>query len=126
VVTGCNSALLHAASSLVLNAAKQVAGIPDDVHLLPPEVIESIAHLKTRVLSGRRVSLDVEEVLTALAVSTTSSPAARAAVARLGELRGCEVHVTHMPTPGDEAGLRRLAVNLTSDPDFASKHLFVT
>jgi uncharacterized protein (UPF0371 family) len=125
IVTGCNSPLMHAAASLVMNAAKHLAGIPDDVHLLPPEVIGSIRHLKTRVLSGRRVSLDTEEVLTALAVSTTSSPAAAAAVEKLRELRGCEVHLTHMPTPGDEAGLRRLAVNVTSDPDFATKQLFV-
>jgi uncharacterized protein (UPF0371 family) len=125
VVTGCNSTLMHASASLVLNAAKRLAGIPDEVHLLPPEVIESIRHLKTTVLGGRRVSLDTEEALTALAVSTTSSPAARAAVAKLGELRGCEVHMTHMPTPGDEAGLRRLAVNLTSEPDFATRRLFV-
>ena len=125
IVTGSNSPLMHASASLVLNAVKELAGIPDEVHLLPPEVIESIRHLKTTVLGGRRVSLDTEEALTALAVSTTSSPAARAAVARLGELRGCEVHLTHMPTPGDEAGLRRLAVNLTSEPQFASKHLFV-
>jgi uncharacterized protein (UPF0371 family) len=126
IVTGSNSPLMHAAASLVLNAAKQLAGIPDELHLLPPEVIDSIAHLKTRVLAGRRVSLDTEEMLTALAVSTPSSPAARAAVAQLGALRGCEVHLTHMPTPGDEAGLRRLAVNITSDPDFATRLLFVT
>jgi uncharacterized protein (UPF0371 family) len=125
VVTGCNSPLMHAAASLVMNAAKHLAGIADGVHLLPPEVIGSIRHLKTRVLSGRRVSLDTEEVLTALAVSTTSSAAAAAAVEKLRELRGCEVHLTHMPTPGDEAGLRRLAVNVTSDPDFATKQLFV-
>jgi uncharacterized protein (UPF0371 family) len=126
IVTGCNSPLMHAAASLVLNAAKRLAGIPDEVHLLPPEVIGSIRHMKTRVLRARRLSLDTEEVLTALAVSTPSSAAARAAVERLRDLRGCEVHMTHMPTPGDEAGLRRLAVNLTSDPDFATKHLFVT
>ena len=90
------------------------------------EVIASVGHLKTTVLGGRRLSLDAEEALTALAVSTTSHPPAKAAVAKLAELRGCEVHMTHMPTPGDEAGLRRLAVNLTSDPDFATKHLFVT
>ncbi len=125
IVTGCNSPLMHAAASLVLNAAKRLAGLPDDMHLLPPEVIESLAHLKTNVLSGRGVSMDTEEVLTALAVGTTSNPAARAAVARLGQFRGCEVHITHMPTPGDEAGLRRLAVNLTSEPAFATRHLFV-
>jgi uncharacterized protein (UPF0371 family) len=126
IITGCNSPLMHAAASLVLNAAKHLAGIPDEVHLLPPEVIDSIRHMKTRVLRARRISLDTEEVLTALAVSTASSDAAREAVEKLRDLRGCEVHMTHMPTPGDEAGLRRLAVNLTSDPDFATKHLFVS
>jgi uncharacterized protein (UPF0371 family) len=30
-----------------------------------------------------------------------------------------------MPTPGDETGLRRLGINLTSDPVFASKNLFI-
>ena len=33
--------------------------------------------------------------------------------------------MTHIPTPGDEAGLSRLGVNLTSDPSFASKSLFI-
>ncbi len=33
--------------------------------------------------------------------------------------------MTHIPTPGDEAGLRRLGVNLTSDPEFASKSMFM-
>jgi uncharacterized protein (UPF0371 family) len=44
---------------------------------------------------------------------------------QLRALAGWEVHITHMPTPGDEAGLRRLGVNLTSDPNFSSKSLFV-
>jgi uncharacterized protein (UPF0371 family) len=125
VVTGCNSPLMHAAASLVLNAAKRLAGIPEDEHLLPASVIESLGHLKTEVLNGRRVNLDAEEALIALAVSTTSNPAAKAALDRLRELRGCEVHMTHMPTPGDEAGLRKLGVNLTSEPDFATKNLFM-
>ncbi|MEK6796009.1 MAG: DUF1846 domain-containing protein [Spirochaetota bacterium] len=45
---------------------------------------------------------------------------------KLKELRGCEVHITHIPTPGDEAGLRRLGVNLTSDPNFSTKNLFIS
>ena len=40
---------------------------------------------------------------------------------KLKELKGCEVHMTHMPTPGDEAGLRRLGVNLTSEPKYSTK-----
>jgi uncharacterized protein (UPF0371 family) len=34
--------------------------------------------------------------------------------------------MTHIPTPGDEAGLRRLGVRLTSDPSFLSKNLFIS
>ncbi len=126
LVTGSNSPLMHASAALVLNAAKRLAGLPHETDLLPPSVIQALGHLKTEVLGGRRVSLDAEEALISLAVSATSNPAAAAAVSRLPELRGCEVHLTHMPTPGDEAGLRKLGVNLTSEPDFATKHLFVS
>ena len=49
-----------------------------------------------------------------------------AAIEQLKELENCEVHMTHIPTPGDEAGLRRLGVNLTSDPNFSSKNLFIS
>jgi uncharacterized protein (UPF0371 family) len=44
---------------------------------------------------------------------------------KLRELRECEMHITHMPTPGDEAGLRKLGINLTCDANFSSKNLFV-
>ena len=126
VVTGYNSQLMHAAAGLVLNATKRLADIPDDQHLLPAAVTDPLGHLKTEVLGGKRVSLDLDEALIALAVSTASNPAAEAAVGKLKELRGCEVHITHMPSPGDEAGLRQLGVNVTSDPDFATKSLFVS
>lgn len=125
IVTGSNSPLLHASAALVLNAAKALAGLPKSMDLMPPSVIAALGHLKTEVLAGRRVSLDADEALIALAVSATSNPAAEATVRHLRELRGCEVHLTHMPTPGDEAGLRKLGVNLTSEPDFATKRLFV-
>ena len=42
----------------------------------------------------------------------------------LNELHGCEVHMTHIVTPGDEAGLRRLGCRYTSDPYYASNALF--
>jgi uncharacterized protein (UPF0371 family) len=125
MVTGKNSPLMHAASSLLLNAVKHLAGIPDTMHLLPPAVIQSISHLKKDVLSMRQISLDLDETLIALAISATMNPAAQMAVEKMKELKGCEAHMTHIPTPGDEAGFRRLGVNVTSDPSFGSKSLFV-
>lgn len=124
ILTGKNSPLLHAASSLILNAAKHLAGIPDSMHLLPPSITESLGHLKKDVLKGREVSLNLDETLIALGISASNNPAAQAAVEKLSELRNCEVHITHMPTPGDEAGLRKLGVNLTSDPGYSTHTLF--
>ena len=46
------------------------------------------------------------------------------AAEKLNELRGCEVHMTHMATPGDEAGLRRLGCRYTSDPYYAVTAIF--
>lgn len=124
VMTGKNSPLMHASSSLVLNAIKHLAGVPDSIHILSPPVIESVTGLKEYILNSRSASLDLEEALIALSISATTNPVAQAAMEKLTDLDGCEAHLTHMPTPGDEAGLRSLGVNLTSEPQFSSKSLF--
>ena len=125
VVTGVNSPLMHAASSTVLNATKSLAGVPAKFHLLSPMIIQSVATLKQEVMKRKTVSLDLEETLIALSIAGTTNPMAELAVAQLSRLRGCEMHMTHIPTPGDDTGLRRLGLNLTCDPQFSSNSLFV-
>lgn len=125
IITGKNSTLLHAASSLILNATKHLAGLPDSMYLLPESLIASVTYLKKDILNGKMVSLDVDEVLIVLGISALSNPAAKMALESLKYLNDCDVHLTHIPTPGDEAGLRKLKVNLTCDPEFASKSLFI-
>jgi uncharacterized protein (UPF0371 family) len=126
IITGKNSALMHASSSLVLNATKQLAGLPDKMYLLPEAIIDSVTHLKKDILNGKMVSLDVDETLIVLGISALSNPAAKMALENLKLLRNCEVHLTHIPTPGDEAGWRKLSVNLTCDPEYSSKSLFIS
>jgi uncharacterized protein (UPF0371 family) len=126
IITGSNSPLFHAASSVVIHAIKHLADIPDKIRLLPSYITSAISSLKTEILKERSVSLDLEECLIALSISAATNPAAQLAVEKLKELEHCEVHMTHIPTPGDEAGLRRLGVNLTTDPDFSSKNLFIS
>ncbi|MBN2057267.1 MAG: DUF1846 domain-containing protein [Candidatus Saganbacteria bacterium] len=125
IIKGKNFDLMHASSSLVLNAIKHLAGIPDKIHLLSPAVVRSIGQLKEKVLRARTVSLDLGETLIALSMSAATNPTAQLAMEKLKDLEGCEMHITHMPTPGDEAGLRRLGVNLTCDSNFSSNSLFV-
>jgi uncharacterized protein (UPF0371 family) len=126
IVTGRNSPLMHASSALVLNAVKKLAGIPDTIHLLSPGIIESVAGLKEKILGAKSVSLDLSEVLICLSINAAANPMAHLAIEKLKDLQGCEVHSTHIPTPGDEGGMRRLGINLTSDPNFATKSLFVS
>ncbi len=125
IVTGKNSPLMHAASSLVINAAKRLARVPDEIHLLAPSIVESVTKMKQEILGQKAVSLDLEETLIALGISVSANPTAQLCVEKLKEFRGCDVHMTHIPTPGDEAGLRRLGVYLTSDANFATKNLFI-
>jgi len=125
LLTGKNSSLMNAASSLILNAAKHLAGLPDHMHLLPANMIEKVTFLKKEVLTGKMVALDLEETLIMLGISAISNPAAQLAIEKLADLRNCEVHLTHIPALGDEAGLRKLHVNLTCDPEFSSSNLFM-
>ncbi|MDD2710783.1 MAG: DUF1846 domain-containing protein [Verrucomicrobiae bacterium] len=126
LILGRNSPLMHAASSVVLNAVKKLAQLPEKIPLLAATTLESIASMKKHVLGVKTVSLNLEETLIALSVSAMANPSAQLATEKLKELRDCEMHITHMPTPGDEAGLRRLGVNLTSDPNFSTHDLFTS
>ncbi|MBN1597710.1 MAG: DUF1846 domain-containing protein [Bacteroidales bacterium] len=126
VITGKNSPLMHASSSLILNAAKYLAGLPDNMYILPESIIDSITYLKRDILNGKMVSLDLDETLIVLGISALSNPAAQMALEKLKFICDCEVHLTHIPTPGDEAGLRKLKVNLTCDPEYSSKSLFIS
>ncbi|MCL2103838.1 MAG: DUF1846 domain-containing protein [Kiritimatiellaeota bacterium] len=124
IVKGKNSEQLHAAASVVLNVIKTLAGIPDPIHLIAPEVVNHIVHMKQDILKGSYSSLNLDEALIGLAVSCNANPTAKHAIEHLIDLRDCEMHMTHIVTPGDEAGLRRLGIRFTSDPFFATAELF--
>ncbi|MGZ5514178.1 MAG: DUF1846 domain-containing protein [Candidatus Aminicenantales bacterium] len=126
IVTGKNSPLMHAAAALILNAVKTLAGIPDKIPLLSPSIVESVGELKKSVFGAKSVSLDLSEVLICLSINAAANPTAHLALERMKELQGSEVHITHIPSPGDDSGLRRFGINLTTDPNFASKYLLGT
>ena len=98
-----------------------MSGIPDDIPLLSESLIESLKELKSRVVKNSNPSLDVSEILIALAVSSPTNPTAKKCIENLPLLRDCEMHATHLSTKGDEAGLRDLGVNLTSDGELGPK-----
>ena len=118
IVTGKTSDLLGACAALLLNALKHLAGIDDNIHLIAPEVIDPIQHLKVDHLGNRNPRLHTDEVLIALSICAATDPKAEKAMEQLDKLRGCEVHSSVILSPVDEKIFKRLGVNLTCQPQF--------
>ena len=93
--------------------------------MLSPQIIESVGRLKHEVFAEKQISLALSETLIALSVITPSNPVAALALSQLEKLRGCEMHISHIPPAGDESSLRKLGINLTSEPVFTSRNLFM-
>ena len=118
ILTGKTSKLLGACAALLLNALKALAGLEDGVHLIAPEVIGPIQHLKVDHLGNRNPRLHTDEVLIALSICAASDPRAEAAMEQLDKLRGCEIHSSVILSEVDEQVFKRLGANLTCEPRF--------
>ena len=118
IVTGKTSSLLGASAALLLNALKTLADIDADLHLIAPEVIDPIQHLKVDHLGNRNPRLHTDEVLIALSICAATDPTAELAMEQLGNLRGCEVHSSVILSPVDEKIFKRLGVNLTCQAQY--------
>ena len=114
IVTGKNSPLLYAESAAILNAIKTIAKIPDEVDVISPDVIQSIIELKN-LMRLSSTSLDVKEILNALAASAVSDEKARECIDALDKLKNCEMHTTHLINEGNEKTLNQIGLNLTTD-----------
>ena len=118
ILTGRTSDLLGACSALLLNALKHFAGLPDEVLLMSPHVIEPIQNLKVQHLGNINPRLHTDETLYALAICAGTDENAARAMAQLDRLRGCEVHSTVILSAVDERIFKRLGVDLTCEPKF--------
>ncbi|GAF72628.1 unnamed protein product, partial [marine sediment metagenome] len=123
VIQGKNSPLLHAESAVLLNASKTLAGIPDEVEVISRTVIQSMIRLK-KTMGLSSLSLDVKEVLDALAASAVSDENAMRCMNALERLKGCEMHSTHLMESGDEIPLKQLGLNITTDAILAFPNIF--
>jgi len=117
IVTGKSSDLLHAESAVILNAIKLLAEIPDNIHLLPKHIIETIQDLRSNQFGLSHVSLDLDETLITIAIASAYNPSAKHCLNLLGKLKNCEMHSTIIPTLGDDDALRKLHINVTADVD---------
>ena len=124
IITGKTSSLLGASSSMLLNILKELAGIPDEVKLLSPTIIEPIQKMKTEVLGNHNPRLHTDEVLIALSICAATDEDAKKAMEQLHKLKGLEAHSTVILSRVDEQTFRKLGVNITNEPKYQTKKLY--
>lgn len=116
IITGKQTDILTPASSLILNAMKEMTKISDDMNLLSPKVLEPMLRLKGELNTGDRLTLP--EILTALSICSTTNPIIEKALNNLTKLKNCEAHATYIVDNGDKKTLKNLKVNLTCEPEY--------
>ncbi len=121
IITAQTSPLLGPSAALILNAIKHLAGISHDEKLIPQEMIEPIQHTKVEYLRSRNPRLHTDEVLVVLSALSLINDSIRRALAKLPELRGCQMHSTVMLGEVDHKIFKKLGVGLTCDPTFKRK-----
>ncbi len=124
IITGKTSSLLGACAAMLLNALKKLGGIDDSVHLISPEVIEPIQHLKVHHLGNMNPRLHIDEVLIALSISAATSENAKKALAQLEKLKGLEAHSSVILSQVDTMMFKKLGVNLTCEPYYQTNKLY--
>ena len=124
IITGKTTNLLGASSACLLNALKELAGIPDEIKLISPTVIEPIQHLKVAHMGNRNPRLHTDEILIALTICAVTDENAERAMEQLENLRNCEAHSSVILSQVDEGMLSKLGVNLTCEPRYENHKLY--
>ena len=124
VVTGKTTDILTAASSLILNSVKTLAGLPDELLLIAPFVLEPMLTLKREIFRDQHPQLRLEEVLNALSICAATDPSAEECLSRLRQLRDCDAHSSHIISRSDKNALGKLGINVTCTPEFLSDDLY--
>ena len=124
VVTGKTSDLLGCASSLLLNALKELAHIDDEVLLIDDQFIEPICSLKTNNLGSKNPRLHSDETLMALSLTSATNEYAARAIAALEQLHGCDAFFSVILSPADEQLYRKLGINVCCEPKYERHTLY--
>ena len=115
IVTGQAGELLGSSAAVLMNAIKDLAGIPHKELVLSPESIAPIQTLKTQYLGSKNPRLHTDEVLIALSATAANNERAALALAQLPKLRGCQMHSTVMMPDVDLKTFKKLMCEVTCD-----------
>ncbi len=125
IIRANNSILLHAESAVIIKALKELSGIPKSEKVLPKEIINQMINYE-KVIGGSTASLNVQQIITLIVISALSSDTAKKAVQGFRKIANLNMHLTHIPKHGDEAGIKKLKINVTTDSELGLQPYFIS
>lgn len=117
VITGRTTNFMGACSSVLINALKTIAQIPDDENVIEPEAFDPIQTLKTKYLGSVNPRLHTNEVLIALSLSAQNNENAKKALCALKQLKGCQAHITCDISSVDLTVYKQLGIQVTYESE---------
>ena len=124
IVLGKRKNIMGSFAAAVINALKHLAGIPNEVMLVPQYLLDPVQKLKTVYMGSNNPCLHTDEALIAISVAAATDENAARALEQLPALAGCDAHSTHIPSNLEMATFRRLRINLTCEPKYEGTKLF--
>lgn len=124
IVTGKTSSFLGASAAVLLNALKELSGIPHEQLLISPTAIEPIQTLKVQHMGNHNPRLHSDEILIALSICASTDEDAAKAMKSLSALSGCQAHSTVILSSVDENVFKKLGIQLTCEPRYQTKKLY--
>ena len=124
IVTGKSKKIITASGAVILNALRTLAGLGDDFDIITDDILLPIVSYRTNILKSHCTLLTVDDILVAISICSAKNEKAKKALEKLTELKNCDAHSTYILPSSEENTLKKLGINVTCDPVFASNNLF--
>ena len=124
IVTGKTKKIISACGAVVLNALRTLAGMGDDFDVITDDILLPIVNYRTNILKSNCSVLTLDDVLVALSICSGKNEKAKKCMEMLPKLKGCDAHSTYILPPNEEQTLKKLGINVTSEPVYLNSHLF--
>lgn len=125
LIAGKTKNIISASGAVILNALKTLAKIDDNKPLISDTILKPILDLKINILKSKSSVLSLDDVLIALAICAQTDETAKKCYKMLEKLQGCNAHSTYILSASDENSLKKLGINITSEPHFENNNLFI-
>ena len=124
IVTGKTKKIVSASGAVILNALRTLADLGDDFDIITDDILMPIVEYRTKILRSNISVLTIDDILVALSICSGKNEKAKKAIECLPKLKGCDAHSTYILPSCEEKTLKKLGINVTSEPVFVNSHLF--